>query len=415
MQRHPLRLALLAGTSLAACQFASAGGFDRGAGNIELLFDPAAVATEAGVIYVSPQRELKNVRRAVSLSPLSPRQSDSVDVGGDYAVPRLGAKFNLFEPVDCLATYTQPYGADADYGKGNAYSITATRFEVDSDEFALTCSYKFDAGRGDFRIIGGVSYQEIEASLSRQTLLDFGNEGEGEFNLSDSAWSYRVGAAYEIPDIAFRASVLYSGKYDYDDLSGTVDTTGLAGAPPADLFPNSTGVYDVNASTEIPQAVEVRLQSGIAPDTIAFGSVRWQEWSKLQSIPIFGVRSPVTGGNPAFPDSEVSFDPFYEDGWTVTAGVGRKFSDKFSALASLTWDKGTSTDQGVQSDTYSLAVGGSYAFNNNVEFRLGGSIGVLTGGRSDFRVGEGDDANAVSYEYDADVVSAGSASIKVKF
>ena len=40
-----------------------AGGFDRGGVNIDLLFDDRPYAVEAGVTYVSPQRELHNVRR----------------------------------------------------------------------------------------------------------------------------------------------------------------------------------------------------------------------------------------------------------------------------------------------------------------------------------------------------------------
>ncbi|PZO73120.1 MAG: long-chain fatty acid transporter [Mesorhizobium amorphae] len=439
---------------------ALAGGFDRGSSSIELLFDPARIATESGVTYVSPQRTIKNVQRARSeTDTLANRvrggliqagapapvatavtnglrqpalSSESVDIGGDYAVPRLGAKFNLWEPVDCLASYTRPYGADADYGRNNAYSITATRFEVDTDEYSLTCSYKFALENGhQVRVIGGGSYQEIDAFLSRQTLLDFGNEGEGKFELSDGAWSYRLGGAYEIPEIAFRASLVYTGSYDYD-LTGTVDTTGFGanGAPisgavgarlaaiaaglglPAGALraPLTTGVYAVDAQTEIPQAVEFRLQTGIAADTLAFASVRWQDWSQLQSVPINGVISPTSGEvNP-----DVSFDAFYEDGWTISAGVGRKFTEQLSGLASVTWDKGTSTFLGTQSDTYNFAVGGSFIPKENVEFRLGGSLGVLTGGRSDFEP-NGDPANDITYEYDADLVAAVSGSFRLKF
>lgn len=459
MRRLGLGTLLVATSSLALMHGALAGGFDRGSSSIELLFDPARIATESGVTYVSPQRTIKNVQRqrsetdpladavrggliaggapapvatAVTNSLRSPTlSSDTVEIGGDYAVPRLGAKFNLWEPVDCLGSYTRPYGADADYGRNNAYSVTATRFEVETDEYSLTCSYKFDLADGhSFRLIGGASYQEISAYLSRQTLLDFGNEGEGEFELSDGAWSYRVGAAYEIPEIAFRASLVYTGAYDYD-LTGTVDTTGFGatGSPLSPLVgaqlagiaarlglpagalraPLTTGVFAVEAETEVPQALEFRLQSGIAADTIAFASVRWQEWSQLQSIPIRGVISPSSGRE----STTVSFDPFYSDGWTVTGGVGRKFSDQISGLASVTWDKGTSSFQGTQSDTYAFAVGGSYTPQQNVEFRLGGSLGVLTGGRSDFQ--GGDPANAISYEYDADLVAAVSGSFRLKF
>lgn len=449
------RALLVAGASALALGSAQAGGFDRGGVQIDLLFDPARIATEAGVTYVAPQRELKDVQRAISSTDTLANRvragliaqgvnptvatgvanslrrptlsSESVEVEGDYAVPRLGAKFNIFEPVDCLATYTQPYGADADYGTNNAYSPTAVEFEVASNDFGLTCSYKFDLSRGQFRIIGGTSYQQLEAFLSRQTLLDFGNEGIGEFELSDEAWSYRVGAAYEIPEIALRAMILYSGAYEYD-LKGEVDTTGFGATGdilvplPGPFAPASprlfTGVFDVSAQTEIPQALDIRLQSGLAEGLLGFVNIRWQDWSQIEQVPIEGVISPVgvpgPGGTLTGSESDVSFDAFYEDGWTVTAGLGKRFTDKFSGLASITWDKGTSTFYGSQTDVYTVALGGSYKPTENVELRFGGSVGVLTGGRSNFIL-EQDPANYITYEFDADTVVAGSASIKVSF
>ncbi|RWM14471.1 MAG: TonB-dependent receptor [Mesorhizobium sp.] len=399
-----LRLKALLGAgcfSLSVLGVANAGGFDRGGVNIDQLFDAAPYSFDAGVTYVSPQRTLKNVQR-LDGSGLS---TSEIDVDGDYVVPRIGFKANIFEPVDCLATYTKPYGAEADFGMNNAYSPTAVKYYVKTNDFGLTCSYKINVGKGSLRFIGGVSYQEVDAFLSRQTLLAFGNTGLGKFKLSDEAWGWRVGAAYEIPEIALRASLMYSSSYKYDGLSGTVDTTGFAGGP----LGNVTGVFPVSASAEIPQAVEFKLQSGIAPGWLAFGSVRWQEWSKLGIIPINGVIHPVFGT-----PSPVSFDLLYRDGWTVSGGIAHKFTDQLSGAVSLTWDRGTSTTSGYQSDTWSVASGISYSPNDKIEVRLGGSIGVLTGGSSTF-TGVGDTANAITYTYDDDLLLAGSASVKVKF
>jgi long-chain fatty acid transport protein len=404
---NPRRTALLwAGfVAMAMVGTAQAGGLDRGGVNIDQLFDASPYSFDAGVTYVSPQRKLKNVQRVDSPPYPVALSSPSVDVDLDYAVPRVGLKVNIFEPVDCLASYTKPYGADADFGMNNAYSPTAVKYSVKTNDYGLTCSYKFAVGKGAFRFIGGVSYQDVDAFLSRQTLLAFGNTGLGKFQLSDSAWGWRAGAAYEIPDIALRGSVMYYSSYKYDNLSGTVDTTGFAGMP----LGNVTGVFPVTASAEIPQALELKLQTGIAPGWLAFGSVRWQEWSKLGIIPINGVRSPINGQ-----PSNTSFDLLYRDGWTISGGVGHKFTDQLSGLVSLTWDRGTSTTSGSQSDTYAVATGVSYSPNEKVEVRLGGSIGVLTSGSSTYS-GVGDGANAITYTYGNDLLLAGSASVKIKF
>ena len=414
---------VLAGcASLAAVAAANAGGFDRGGVNIDLLFDPSDYAAEAGVTYVSPQRTIEDVVRAPQPLPsggeLPAIVTDSIDVDGDYWVPRFSVKANVIDPVDCVGTYSEPFGADQYHGLNNAFSQTAVKFEVDTKDFGLTCSYKMQLGRGMARIIGGVSYQEIDAFLSRQTLLQFGNPGVGTFDLSDNAWSWRIGAAYEIPEIAFRASVVYSARYDVH-LKGQVDSTGFGptvGVGPNNPFsqvPAYTGVFPVTADTEIPQSIELKFQTGIAPGWLAFGSVKWQDWSQLQVIPIEGVYSPIYGPGGVPRLTNVSFDALYRDGWTVTGGVGHKFTDHLSGAVSLTWDRGTKTIIGTQTDTWSFAAGGSWTPNDNVELRLGGVIGVLTGGTS--LPSNADPANNVTYTFDDDLLLAGTASLRVKF
>ena len=137
--------------------------------------------------------------------------------------------------------------------------------------------------------------------------------------------------------------------------------------------------------------------------------MRWQEWSKLGVIPIRGVRSPVTG----LP-SNTSFDPLYRDGWTVSGGIGHAFTDKFSGAVSLTWDRGTSTVSGYQTDTWNFAAGAAYRPTENIEVRLGGSLGLWDERYIGLRPG-GDLANAVTYTFDDDLVAAISGSIKVRW
>ncbi|MER2533959.1 MAG: outer membrane protein transport protein [Rhizobiaceae bacterium] len=418
MRKSHIASLLLAGCASAAVGAAHAGGFDRGGVNIDLLFDPNKVASEAAVTYVSPQRTIKNVVRSDAPPYPVNLSSSSIDVDGDYWVPRFGVKVNVIDPVDCLGTYSEPYGADTYHGKNNAYSPTSVEFKVDTRDFGLTCSYKLDMGKGSARLIGGVSYQEVEAYLSRQTLLAFGNQGTGNFDLKDGAWGWRLGASYEIPEVAFRTSLVYSSRYKLK-LTGTVDQTSFGnwlGTGPFSGVPIFHGIDEgAWASTEIPQAVEFKIQSGIAEGWLAFASVKWQDWSKMQIIRVNGVTSPIYA-NPMTGETKpasVSLDALYRDGWTVTGGVGHKFNDSLSGLVALTWDRGTSTTVGTQTDAWTLGVGGSYSPNKNVELRLGGLIGLWTSGSSG---PDGiDNATKVSYTFDDDLILGGQASLKVKF
>ncbi|MEP3436475.1 MAG: outer membrane protein transport protein [Hoeflea sp.] len=463
--------------SVAVVSAAQAGGFDRGGVNVDLLFSDKRVDTEFSVTYVSPQRTINNVTRGaneateaavgqalapvvgaagpiataaevqayIALNPAvngatvqavqtavvggiiggggnpSPDTSGSIDVDSDYVVPRVGLKVGVTDDISCLGTYTEPFGASADYGTGNAYSASTVAFSIDTRDIGLTCSYRFagmqlGVGQSYFRFIGGVSYQELDGFQSRQRFLDFAKLGQtaipgtgvtntsgiGSFTVGGDAVGYRLGVAFEIPDIALRASLMYNSKYDYD-LTGTQDNTGFGAIIPG------TQRVPITMSTEIPQSVEFKIQSGIAPGTLAFASVKWQQWSRLGIIPVNGGVSPVSGT-----PTSLSFDPVYRDGWTITGGVGRKFNDALSGSLALTWDRGTATTTGTQTDTWTVSGGLAHEVNENVELRLGGAIGLLTSGSSVPAPG-GDAANNVTYSFGNDVVYALSGALKVKF
>lgn len=410
--------------SVATSSVAFAGGFDRGGVNTDLLYDDSRFATEAAVTYVMPQRKIENVVRGTnSADPFvpgvqAPARTAAIDVDQTYAVPRFGAKMRIVDGVDCLGTFSQPFGADNGHGMNNAYSSTSVKFSIDTNDYGLTCSYKFAAGdtslgKGQIRLIGGVSYQELDGFLSRQSFLDFANlgigsiggvtntRGLGTFNIGGEAWGWRIGAAYEIPEIAFRASLVYSSSYEFD-LTGIQNNTGFGPAIPG------TALVPITAATEIPQSLEFKLQSGIAEGTLAFFNVKWQDWGKLGIIPIVGGRSPATGAA-----TNLSFDALYRDGWTVTGGVGRKFTDTVSGLVALSWDRGTSTISGTQTDTWTVSGGLAFNPSEMVELRIGGALGVLTSGTS--APTGGDAANNVSYSFGNDLLGAVSASAKVKF
>jgi long-chain fatty acid transport protein len=170
-----------------------------------------------------------------------------------------------------------------------------------------------------------------------------------ELNGSDAG--YRLGLAYEIPDIAFRGQLLYR--------SGTTHT------------PDGTGVIGGSASSasgygKIPQIVEARLQTGIAPGWLAFGSVKWTDWSVNRTLDLNAL-----GG-------ARQNEYYWRDGWTISGGVGHSFNEKVSGSVTLSWDRGVTTGHDLMSDTYTMAIGGSYKDDLVGEFRGGIGLARLT-------------------------------------
>lgn len=401
-----IALAFTATTVIAGS--AVAGGFDRGGVNIDQLFDKDRFSSSARVTYVNPQREIKNIRRGPIPAPIA---GISRKVDGDYVVPRFGLKANVAEGVDCLASYSEPYGADAEYGLNNIYSPSATKFTLDTQDYGLTCSYQFGAGDTEYgdaygRVIFGASYLEAEGFLGRQSLL-FGvpmalppNPGVATFDISDNSWGWRAGFAYEIPEIALNATILYSSKYDLE-FSGIQDTTGFGVGHPL------AGILPIQLFGEIPQALEIKLQTGINETTLAFLNMKWQDWSQLQVLPVINAITGAPTGS--------TLDVSYRDGYTVTAGIGKRFDKKTSGLLSLTWDRGTSTIVGTQADSWTLAAGLRYKHTPNLRFSVGGAIGILEGGRSGINPANPDPSGGVTYEFDADLVYALTAGVKYRF
>jgi long-chain fatty acid transport protein len=403
-----------AGLLLAATGASFAGGLERSWYNVDLLFDPSRFAAETSATYVMPQRKLNNVvDNPASGGNLNGRPNQDISETENYWMPRVGLKFG-YEAVDCMVDYSQPIGAHINPGLNWAGANDNIETKVDSDNYAGTCSYKFDVGRGQFRILGGAFYQQVEGFKERLVFAlpaGFPISGIGRLDLESEGWGWRAGVAYEIPEIALRASLVYNSAVKHDDISGSLDLTQVPGQPAAPI--------EVFGNAKVPQSVELKLQSGIAPGWLAFGSIKWIDWSVLQTVPFCSTAVRAIGINNCVQNGvgfATSLDLLYKDGWSINMGIGHAFTETISGAASITWDRGTSTGLGAQTDTWTFAAGGSFTPNENLEIRLGGALGILTSGSSgQVTTSLGTFGNEVSYDFGNDLVAAISASAKLKF
>lgn len=112
--------------------------------------------------------------------------------------------------------------------------FTAIEQKISSHDYGVNCSYRFVAGeKGYFRILGGVSYQELKGEQTRlipgispnmnPTKFPFpGPVRVASLDAEDQSVGWRLGAAYEIPEYAMRATLVYQSEVKYD-LEGTID------------------------------------------------------------------------------------------------------------------------------------------------------------------------------------------------
>lgn len=119
----------------------------------------------------------------------------------------------------------------------------------------------------------------------------------------------------------------------FSKIKHKMDTTETVNGVPMALVLASQGLSaDLGKTTvETPQAVNLDFQTGVAADTLVFGSVRWTDLSAFKVDPA-GFKT-LTGGG------LVDLD----DSWTWTLGVGRKFTENWSGSAFVSYEpKGSS-------------------------------------------------------------------------
>ncbi|HET7411721.1 MAG TPA: outer membrane protein transport protein, partial [Pararhizobium sp.] len=343
----------------------------------------------------------------------------SADESESYWVPYASMKFDLTDDLACAAQYRQPWGAYTDVGVDTAIALSSIEQKISSTDIGVNCSYRFDMGRGNLRLLGGLSYQYLHGEQTQLLLQGtvpskFGIpsvfEAPAEYNglarigaldVDGAAAAWRVGLAYEVPEIALRAQLVYQSETDYD-LTGTI----------ANLF--STPI-DVRSSATLPQSVEFKLQSGIAKGWLAFGSVKWTDWSIENAIPFASSRSYF--GGLIEPGREITrLNLYYRDGWKVSGGIGHKFTDALSMASFVTWDRGVSTGLSSQTDTWMLGLTGAYKPTPVFEVHLTGVLGLMTSGVKDDTVVAGEpNPKGTIADFGNDLVSALSVSAKLKF
>ncbi|WP_309084347.1 outer membrane protein transport protein [Chelativorans sp.] len=336
---------------------AQAGGFTRGTADTDTLYEPGNFALRAGVTYVAPTQEFTS---APTLAP-NPGLVGS-NYLDNYAIPSAAVKFGFNDSLACAVTYTDAYGAASShpvpYGPAGKLLEEFTIAEI-----GTTCAVFFDIGRGRLSVLGGgfiesFDYEVESATLSRLLpppfpLVPVSTTAE----LDSRAYGWRAGIGYEIPDIAFRAQLMYRSGTNHDGASGTATITTPLGA----------GTFPAIGYGELPQMVELKLQSGIAPGWLAFGSVRWTDWSVNETLTLTVPARGVTSVN----------EYYWRDGWTVTAGVGHAFNESVSGLVSIGWDQGVSTGYDLRGDRWTLAAGGSLKDKIGGELRFGAGISHL--------------------------------------
>lgn len=343
-----------AATALAlVAPLAQAGGLDRSGQGINLIFEPGTVV-QGSLTYVDPE----------ITGTLAGTQSG--DVGESYILPRASFKFSVGDNWDIGFGYDEPFGAHVKYAEGYALSQcnqtpnigggpgsptfnpgctpqSGSRLfaEANSHDLVGIARYKFGNG---FSAMGGFRIQTVDAKVTVPAALNYSLEADGSTEVG-----YLIGGAWERPDIAARVALIYNSEITHKlKQSESINTT-LGGA---------TDFGNTESEVTTPASVNLDFQTGIAKDTLLFGTIRWAEWSQTSFVP-----GNYPGGSPR--GTLVSYD---NDVYTYSLGIGRNVTENLSLAISAsheTSESGTVSDLGPTNGFTSLGIGGTYSFESS--------------------------------------------------
>lgn len=310
--------------------------------------------------------------------------SDIDNVAQQYNIPSFGAKFQLNDQFSVALISDSPYGANTEYGGGKTTTaFGGTSAVADVDALTFIGKYQFNdnvsvfgglrrqTASGDISLNGlaytadnvnGIPANLVVASLTGgaiTTATGVGFNYDVELD-SGAANGYVLGAAYEIPDIAFRVALTYNSEITHKlKTQETYNRLALIGSNALTLQ-----TLTENSTTEVktPKSWNLDFQSGVAKDTLVFGSVRWVEHSVFRLDPKLFVDQRDTG--------LIDFDNTI----TYRLGVGRRFNENFAGQISFAKETAASdlaSPLGPTAGFSSVAVGGAYTFDNGLELSGG--------------------------------------------
>ena len=291
---------VLGGAALTALMVshAYAGGLERSSQSVGILFEKGTYA-ELAMGRVAPD---VSGEHSAAVQP-SLGAASSGDMTSSYTTTAFGFKTALNSQLDLALIMDSPIGANVSYPSATGYIYGGSTATIESTALTLLARYKLPS---NFSVYGGVRHQSVEGEVAL-----FNGYTMSTDTASDTG--FVVGAAWEKPEIAARIALTYNSaithKFNATENIAAVTT---------------------QFETEIPRSLNLEFQTGIAADTLLFGSVRWVEWSKTDITP--AALFAATG------TSLVDYD---DDTIPYNIGVGRRFTPNWSGAVILAHEPST--------------------------------------------------------------------------
>lgn len=390
MKLNKVYLAILLSTlPLSAVQ---AAGLDRSGQSISAFLQPGNYA-EAGISVLDP-----TVKGSSTVTGLEGEKIS--DMGEDYYFPSAAIKVQATDKISLGLIYDQPFGADAKYSSvAGSFGNGAEGTSVKVDTHNLTALIGYQPTENWNFYLGPV-WQTVEADIKLRGAAYSLLNGYNIKVDREEAFGWLAGFAYQIPEIALKASVTYRSEIKHEATSKEISNLPAIAKHPdysqiltdqQKFVFSQLGSINSTVDATTPQSVNIDLQTGVAPNTLAFANVRWVHWDQFTVSPkLLGIVG----------QDLISYS---DDQWSTTVGLGHKFNTKWSGTVAVGYDSGAGnpvTTLGPTEGYWSLGLGAQYSPAENYFIQAGVKhlwLGDATARTGTTDVGEFEDNNAWAY------------------
>lgn len=326
-----MKTILTAGAALLmTTSIATAGGLDRSGQSVGAIFEDGNYAELSfGSVNPSVSGNMNPLLGGAASGNIAPRYTQ---LGFAY-------KSQVNDQMSIGVIFDQPFGADVAYDTAG-YVLNGAEASVESS--GLTALVRYEVNQ-NFSVHGGLRYISANGVYSVPAVPDLDGPGPAMASpayastySAGTGTGYVIGGAYERDDIAMRIALTYSSEIELSTLDGTA----------GDL------------DTTLPESINLDFQTGIAADTLLFGSIRHVAWDG------FSLDDTLAG-------SILSYD---DDVTTYNIGIGRRLSDQLAASFSIGYEAATDEVTGNLGPTdgyISYQIGAAYTLDSGVEISGG--------------------------------------------
>ncbi|MDO5646647.1 OmpP1/FadL family transporter [Paracoccus sp. (in: a-proteobacteria)] len=302
-----------------------AGGIERAPQSLNVLFEPGNYA-ELSFGHVSPTVTGRDV----------PTGAPVANVAKSYGFVGVSYKHQFTPEWSAAFIVDQPFGADLSYpGNPAASMLGGTNVTVTDTHFTGVLRYKVTDA---FGVHGGIRGGRASADVTLSGLAYGPLNGYRVTLDQDTRFGWLAGVSWERPDIAARVALTYNSPITRKFGTTEYLTASMIGVH-AMMGNSFDAVTTGTTKVRTPRSINLDFQTGVAEDTLVFGSVRWVKWSEFLVEP---------RGYSTFPDQDQNTGAVVgtlgsltdlQDSTTYTLGVGRKFTDNWSGAVSYSWEK----------------------------------------------------------------------------